>query len=42
MKPLAYIMRPTHYDDVVGQEHLVGKNGVLRKMIETGEEKYGN
>ena len=34
MKPLAYTMRPTHYDDVVGQEHLVGKNGVLRKMIE--------
>jgi len=35
MKPLAYSMRPTHYDDIVGQEHLVGKNGVLRKMIES-------
>ena len=34
MKPLAYTMRPTHFDDIVGQEHLVGPNGVLRKMIE--------
>ena len=34
MKPLAYAMRPTHYDEIVGQDHLVGKNGVLRKMIE--------
>ena len=35
MKPLAYAMRPTHYDEIVGQSHLVGKNGVLRKMIES-------
>ncbi len=35
MKPLAYAMRPTHYDEIVGQDHLVGKNGVLRKMIES-------
>ena len=34
MKPLAYAMRPTHYDEIVGQDHLVGKNGVLRKMLE--------
>ncbi len=34
MKPLAYVMRPTNYDDIVGQDQLVGKNGVLRKMIE--------
>ena len=33
MKPLAFSMRPQHYDQVVGQEHLVGPNGVLRKMI---------
>lgn len=33
MKPLAFLMRPTHYDDIVGQDHLVGANGVLRKMI---------
>lgn len=35
MKPLAYAMRPTHYDEIVGQDHLVGPNGVLRKMIES-------
>lgn len=35
MKPLAYAMRPTHYDEIVGQDHLVGTNGVLRKMIES-------
>ena len=36
MKPLAYTMRPTHYDYIVGQDHLVGPNGVLRKMVEKG------
>ncbi len=34
MKPLAFVMRPTHFDQIVGQEHLVGQNGILRKMIE--------
>ncbi|HOE77429.1 MAG TPA: replication-associated recombination protein A [Bacilli bacterium] len=34
MKPLAYVMRPSHYDDIVGQTHLVGENGVLRRMLE--------
>ncbi|MBQ2891946.1 MAG: replication-associated recombination protein A [Bacilli bacterium] len=34
MKPLAFSMRPTHYDLIVGQDHLVGPNGVLRKMLE--------
>lgn len=33
MKPLAYTMRPTHYDFIVGQDHLVGPNGILRKML---------
>ena len=33
MKPLAYSMRPTHYDYIVGQDHLVGPNGILRKML---------
>jgi len=32
-KPLAEQMRPKVLDDVVGQEHLVGKDGVLRKML---------
>ncbi len=35
-KPLAERMRPTNFDNYVGQEHLVGKKGVLRKAIETG------
>ena len=35
MKPLAYLMRPHHFDDVVGQDHLVGENGIIRKMILT-------
>lgn len=35
--PLAERMRPTNLDDYVGQEHLVGKDGILRKMIESGK-----
>ncbi len=31
--PLAEILRPKTLDDVVGQEHLVGKNGVIRKLL---------
>lgn len=34
MQPLAFLMRPTTFDDIVGQDHLVGKNGVITKMIE--------
>jgi len=34
--PLAERLRPTTLDDYVGQEHLVGKDAVLRKMIEGG------
>ncbi|MGD9604594.1 MAG: replication-associated recombination protein A [Bacilli bacterium] len=33
MEPLAYKLRPQTIDDIVGQNHLVGKNGVIRKMI---------
>ncbi len=36
MRPLAERMRPTHLDDYVGQEHLVGKDAVLRKAIQAG------
>ncbi len=35
--PLPERLRPTSLNDYVGQEHLVGKNGVLRKMIETSQ-----
>lgn len=34
MEPLAYRMRPHTLDDVVGQEHLTGKDHVLQRMIE--------
>jgi putative ATPase len=35
-QPLAERLRPRKLDDYIGQEHLVGKNAVLRKMIESG------
>jgi putative ATPase len=35
--PLAARMRPTTFDDFVGQEHLVGEERVLRKAIEAGQ-----
>ena len=33
-EPLAYRMRPTCLDEIVGQEHLIGKNKILRKCVE--------
>lgn len=33
-KPLAYRMRPTNIDEVVGQLHLVGENKIIRRMVE--------
>lgn len=33
-RPLAYRARPKSLDEVVGQSHLVGSNGLIRKMIE--------
>lgn len=35
MEPLAERMRPRTLDDYVGQQHLVGRGGVVRKMIES-------
>lgn len=35
-KPLAEILRPIHFDDYIGQEHLIGQNGILRRSIEAG------
>lgn len=34
--PLAERLRPRTLDDYIGQTHLVGENGVLRRMIDTG------
>ena len=35
-QPLADKIRPKTLDDVVGQQHLLGKNGLLRRVIESG------
>lgn len=35
-QPLAERLRPKTLDEYIGQKHLVGKNAVLRKMIEAG------
>ena len=35
--PLAERMRPTSFDDFVGQEHIIGKGTLLRRAIEVGE-----
>lgn len=35
-QPLAERLRPKELEDFRGQEHLVGQNGVLRKIIESG------
>jgi len=34
--PLAERLRPKNLDEYIGQSHLVGKTGVLRKMLTTG------
>lgn len=34
-KPLAYRMRPTNIDEVVGQQHLVGPHKIIRRMVES-------
>ncbi|MGL4307761.1 replication-associated recombination protein A [Cetobacterium sp. SF1] len=35
-KPLAAAIRPQKLEEIVGQEDLLGKNGILKKMIENG------
>ncbi len=35
-QPLADKLRPLTFDDVVGQEHLVSQNGVIRSMVSSG------
>lgn len=37
MKPLAYRVRPTSFEDIIGQDHLVGPKGVIRKMLESNQ-----
>ena len=33
-KPLAEKLRPETFDDIIGQDYLVGPNGTIRKMLE--------
>ena len=35
-RPLADEIRPRTLDEVVGQKHLIGRNGLLRRLIESG------
>ena len=34
MKPLAYRLRPNSLDEIIGQKHLVGEKGIIRKCLE--------
>ena len=34
--PLAELIRPKTFDEMVGQERLFGKNGIIRRMCESG------
>lgn len=36
-KPLADMIRPDSLDDVVGQKHILGTNGMLRRIIQSGQ-----
>ncbi|MBQ9661824.1 MAG: replication-associated recombination protein A [Oscillospiraceae bacterium] len=35
-KPLADEIRPKNLDEVVGQQHILGKDGLLRRIVESG------
>ena len=35
-QPLADEIRPRSLDDVVGQQHILGRNGLLRRIVESG------
>ena len=34
--PLAERLRPTTLDEYIGQKHLTGENGIIRRMVESG------
>ena len=36
-QPLAELLRPSSLDDVFGQEHILGKGAVLRRLIDSGK-----
>ena len=41
-RPLADELRPTELDDVVGQGHILGPDGLLRRIIESGQNAFFN
>ena len=36
-QPLADLLRPTNLDEVFGQEHILGKGAILRRLIDSGK-----
>ena len=39
-QPLADEIRPRSLDDVVGQQHILGRNGLLRRIVESGRDYF--
>lgn len=33
MEPLSILMRPNNLDEIIGQEHLIGKNKIIRNLV---------
>ena len=36
-QPLADLLRPQNLDEVFGQEHILGKGAVLRRLVDSGK-----
>jgi putative ATPase len=36
-QPLAFRIRPTHLDEIIGQDHLVKGDGVLRRCVDSSQ-----
>ena len=36
-QPLADLLRPNSLDEVFGQEHILGENGILRRLVDSGK-----
>ena len=36
-KPLAESIRPSKMEDIIGQSHLLGENGFIKKMIDNNQ-----
>ncbi len=37
MQPLAYRIRPTKFEDIIGQDHLISDKGIIKKMIDNNQ-----